>query len=129
MLPGSTADDKPAVAAYDLRAGSFRHLFAGYCVPEWSSDDKLLSIPVEPSSPTSPGSSLLVPVGAEETLPPLPPAGLRANSDSAAVPGSRSIPRTNFIPGRMPSLYAYVKNQEQRNLYRVTLPASHPKTR
>jgi DNA-binding winged helix-turn-helix (wHTH) protein/Tol biopolymer transport system component len=129
VIPGSTADDKPATAAFDLRGGSFRRLFAGYCIPEWSSDGKLLSIPVEPSSPTSPGMSLLVPVGAEETLPPFPPAGLRANADPAAVPGSRSFPRADFVPGRMPSLYAYVKSQEQRNLYRVMLPASHPKTR
>lgn len=73
--------------------------------------------------------SLLIPVGAEETLPPFPPAGLRADADSAAVPGSKTFPRADFVPGRMPSLYAYVKSQEQRNLYRVTLPASHPKTK
>ena len=125
-IPGSVPGEKPGIAALDLREGPPLRLFAGYCVPRWSSDGKLLSIPVEPSSATSPGRSLLIPVGPGETLPPLPSAGLRPNSEPAMVPGSKVYPRADFIPGRGSSTYAYVKSQEHRNLYRVTLPVSHP---
>ena len=121
VIPGSPGE-KPGIAVIDLHGGPLRRLFAGYCLPHWSSDGRLLSIPVEPSSPTSPGRSLLIPLGPGENLPALPPVGLRALAEPAAVLGSRSFARADYIPGRDPSQYAYVKSEEHRNLYRITLP-------
>lgn len=128
VVPGNSPGDKPGIAAFDLHGGPLRRLFAGYCVPQWSSDGKLLSIPVEPSSPMAPGRSLVIPLGPGESLPALPREGLRASSGPTLVPGSRFFARADFIPGKDLSEYAYVQTREHRNLFRVTLPGSPHKS-
>jgi hypothetical protein len=79
-------------------------------------------VPVEPSSQSSPGRSLAIPIGPGETLPELPPEGIALSAQPDVVPGSQSVDRAELVPGKDLSHYAYVKSTSQRNLYRVSLP-------
>ena len=112
----------PRIQAIPLDGGPPRQICASYCSPTWSSSGKFLFVPVQASSPTSPGRSLMIPVGPGETLPDLPPEGIQPMADPSIVPGAQSFNRADLVPGRDPSIYAFVKTTVHRNLYRISLP-------
>jgi DNA-binding winged helix-turn-helix (wHTH) protein/Tol biopolymer transport system component len=112
----------PMVVAIPLDGGKPRRLCKSYCYPVWSSTGNFLFVPVEPSSQTSPGRSLAIPIGPGETLPELPPEGIALSDQPGVVPGSQSVDRAELVPGKDLSHFAYVKTTSQRNLYRVSLP-------
>ena len=112
----------PRVEAIPLDGGPPRQVCVSYCSPVWSSSGKFLFVPVQASSPTSPGRSLVIPVGPGETLPDLPPAGIEPMADPSIVPGAQSFDRVELVPGRDPSIYAFVNTTVHRNLYRISLP-------
>jgi hypothetical protein len=112
----------PMVVAIPLDGGPPRRICASYCVPAWSSSGKFLFVPVEASSPSSPGRSLAIPVGPEESLPQLPPGGIQPLAEPSLVPGAQSIIRAEIVPGMDLSHYAYVNTTVHRNLYRISLP-------
>lgn len=112
----------PMTVAIPFDGGSPRRLCASYCIPVWSSNGKFLFIPVEASSPTTPGRSLAIPVGPGEALPQFPPGGLQPLAEPSVMPGAQSIHREELVPGKDPSHYAYVNSAVHRNLYRILLP-------
>jgi DNA-binding winged helix-turn-helix (wHTH) protein/Tol biopolymer transport system component len=112
----------PRVMVIPLDGGKPRRLCKSYCNPVWSSTGAFLFVPVEPSSETSPGRSLAIPIGPGETLPELPPEGIALSTQPDVVPGSQLVDRAELVPGKDLSHYAYVKTTSQRNLYRVSLP-------
>jgi WD40 repeat protein len=112
----------PVPLAIPLDGGPMRRMCVGYCKPVWSPNGKFLVIPVEPSSQTNSGRSLAISVGREESLPPLPTAGVSSSIDAHTVPGSQWIDREALVPGIDPSHYAYIKTTSHRNLYQLSLP-------
>ena len=110
------------VAAIPLDGGTPRYICASYCLPVWSSSGKFLFVPVEASSPTTPGRSLVIPVGPGENLPALPPGGIQPLAEPSVVPGARSISRAELVPGMDLSHYVYVNRTVHHNLYRISLP-------
>jgi DNA-binding winged helix-turn-helix (wHTH) protein/Tol biopolymer transport system component len=112
----------PMEMAIPLDGGKPRHICKSYCTPVWSSRGDFLFVPVEPSSQTSPGRSLAIPIGPGETLPELPAEGIAPSAQPSVVPGSQSVSRAELVPGKDLSHFAYVKTTSQRNLYRVSLP-------
>jgi DNA-binding winged helix-turn-helix (wHTH) protein/Tol biopolymer transport system component len=113
----------PMVVAIPLDGGPPRRICAHYCgTPVWSSSGRFLFVPVEASSPTTPGRSLAIPVGPGENLPEFPPGGLQPLAEPSVVPGAQSISRAELVPGTDLSHYAYVNTVVHRNLYRVSLP-------
>ena len=68
----------PMVMAIPLDGGPPLRICAGYCLLAWSSSGKFLFIAVRSGDETSPGRSLAIPVGPGESLPALPPGGIRA---------------------------------------------------
>jgi eukaryotic-like serine/threonine-protein kinase len=112
----------PMAMAIPLDGGNPRRLCKSYCDPIWSSRGDFLFVPVEPSSQTSPGRSLAIPIGPGETLPELPPEGIPLSAQPSVVPGAQSVDRAELVPGKDLSHFAYVKTTSQRNLYRVSLP-------
>jgi len=112
----------PKVVAIPLDGGPARNLCASYCLPAWSSSGKFLFVPVEASSPTTPGRSLVIPVGPGESLPEFPPGGIQPLAEPSVVPGAQSIRRAELVPGMDLSHYAYVNTTVHRNLYRISLP-------
>jgi DNA-binding winged helix-turn-helix (wHTH) protein/Tol biopolymer transport system component len=112
----------PKVVAIPLDGGRPRNICASFCAPVWSSSGRFLFVPVEASSPTTPGRSLVIPVGPEENLPEFPPGGLQPLAEPSVVPGAQSISRAELVPGMDLSHYAYVNTTVHRNLYRISLP-------
>jgi hypothetical protein len=111
----------PMVVAIPLDGGPPRHICASYCVPVWSSSGRFLFVPVEASSPSSPGRSLAIPVGPGENLPEFPPGGIPPLAEPSVVPGAQSLNRAELVPGKDLSHYAYVNTTLHRNLYRISL--------
>ena len=112
----------PMVVAIPLDGGPPRRICAGYCTPVWSSNGRFLFVPVEASSPTTPGRALAIPVGPGETLPELPPGGIQPLAEPSVVPGAQSLNRAELVPGKDLSHYAYVNTTVHRNLFRISLP-------
>ncbi len=112
----------PMVVAIPLGGGSPRRICVSDCVPVWSSSGRFLFVPIEASSPATPGRSLAIPVGPGETLPELPPGGIQPLAEPSIVPGAQSISRAELVPGKDLSHYAYVNTAVHRNLYRISLP-------
>jgi DNA-binding winged helix-turn-helix (wHTH) protein/Tol biopolymer transport system component len=112
----------PMDVAIPLEGGPPRRICASYCDPEWSSSGRFLVVPVEASSQTAPGRSLVIPVGPGESLPELPPGGIQPLAGPDVVPGAQSLNRAELVPGEDVSHYAYVKTTVHRNLYRISLP-------
>jgi DNA-binding winged helix-turn-helix (wHTH) protein/Tol biopolymer transport system component len=112
----------PMIVAIPLGGGPPRTICASFCVPVWSSSGSFLFVPVEASSPTTPGRSLAIPVGPGETLPELPPGGIEPQAEPSVVPGAQSINRATLVPGKDLSHYAYVNTTVHRNLYQISLP-------
>jgi len=121
-VPRTTERDFPAVLAIPLDGGSPRHMCTTYCVPKWSTDGKFLFIPVEDASRTSPGRSLAIPVGPEESLQDFPPEGIASFAQPSVAPGAQSVARADLVPGKDPDHYAWINTTVHRNLYRISLP-------
>jgi hypothetical protein len=43
-------------------------------------------------------------------------------AEPSVVPGAQSLDRTELVPGKDLSHYAYVNTTAHRNLYRISLP-------
>jgi hypothetical protein len=112
----------PMVVAIPLDGGLPRRICASYCSPVWSSNGKFLVVPVQASSQTTPGRSLAIPVGPGESLPELPQGGIQPMAEPSVVPGAQSLDRSELVPGKDLSHYAYVNTTAHRNLYRISLP-------
>jgi DNA-binding winged helix-turn-helix (wHTH) protein/Tol biopolymer transport system component len=112
----------PMDMAIPLDGGPPVRICAGYCPATWSSSGKFLFLMVEAPTETSPGRSLAIPLGPGESLPALPPGGIKAGAEPDAVPGSQSVNRALLVPGKDPSHFAYVNTTAHRNLYRISLP-------
>jgi DNA-binding winged helix-turn-helix (wHTH) protein/Tol biopolymer transport system component len=112
----------PENVAIPLDGGPPRRICASYCFPVWASSGKFLVVPVEASSPTTLGRSLVIPVGPGENLPEFPPGGIQPLAKPSVVPGAQSIDRAQLVPGMDLSHFAYVNTTAHRNLYRISLP-------
>lgn len=111
-----------AEMALPVGGGAPRQICAGFCPVAWAPDGRFFYVGVTPSSRTSPGKTLAIPVPLGETFPRLPPSGIRGPEDARALPGARLIDGYRISPGPDPSLFAYVKTTMHRNLFRITLP-------
>jgi eukaryotic-like serine/threonine-protein kinase len=63
-----------------------------------------------------------VPLPAGQILPRLPSSGLLYSKDANALAGARIIGSGGLFTGPNPSIYAYTKQNTQRNIYRVPVP-------
>jgi hypothetical protein len=85
------------------------------------SDRKFLYVGLAPSSQTTRGKTIAIPIPAGETLPNLPASGIRRLNAESAFPGSHVIEAWYISPGPDPSVFAYVKTTAHRNLFRIPL--------
>jgi len=117
--------------AIPIGGGPSRRI-CSWCSVAWSPDGKFFYVGLPPSSRTSRGTTLAIPVPAGETLPRLPSSGIRGPEDAKAIPGTRFLDATEvqvmalhawlISPGPEPSVFSYVKTSMHRNLYRVPVP-------
>jgi len=113
-----------AVMAIPVSGGAPVRICEDYCLTSWSTDGRFLFASVEEPSLTSPGRSLAIPIGPGEALPALPLLGIAPRSPASAIPGARSVPRADIVPGADPDTFFYVATGMHRNLFRVPLPPS-----
>lgn len=67
------------------------------------------------------GRTYVLPAKPGTLFPNLPPGGFRSPADLAAVPGVRTIEAADVTPGPLPDVYAFSRENVQRNLYRIPL--------
>ncbi|MGH9411083.1 MAG: winged helix-turn-helix domain-containing protein [Vicinamibacterales bacterium] len=119
--------DRTTVAfmAIPVAGGPPTRICENSCRVAWSSDGKFLFVSVEEASLSSPGRALAISVGPDETLPAFPATGIPPLSNARAMPGARSVPRAEIVPGRDPDTFLYVQTSVHRNLFRIRLPPGH----
>ena len=73
---------------------------------------------------TSPGphGKYAVPLHPGQILPPQSKGGIHSVEEAAALPGAQRIPQLRAFVGDDPSVYAFMRNTSQRNIYRVPVP-------
>ena len=112
MAPGVNRIETVAVS---LRSGTTRRLCAFNCIAwSWSLNGKSVYVA------TQQGRTLILPVGANGSLPDFPESGLPSTADVSAIQGARVI-EEGAIPGPTPSTYLFVKTEIRRNLFRLEL--------
>ena len=110
-----------ATMAVPIGGGSPRRICSGFCPVAWAPDRKFLYVGLAPSSQTTRGKTVAIPIPPGETLPNLPASGIRGLDTGAAFSGSRVIDAWYISPGPDPSVFAYVKTTAHRNLFRIPL--------
>jgi Tol biopolymer transport system component len=111
--------DRTSTHLLPIDGGEPVRLCSGGCATQWSPDGRYLYV-----SPRPEDADVMValPVPPGESIPRLPPGGIRSVSDAQAMPGAVIIEKPEVTPGLEPTTYAYVKTTSQWNLYRVPLP-------
>ena len=121
ITPLAGPGESSASMAVPTGGGAPRRICAAVCNCGWSPDGKSLYVQVEARSRTNPGRTVALPVAAETGLPDLPQDGIRSAEQALAIPGSRLVEQASMVPGLEPGIYAYVKTNVQRNIFRVSL--------
>jgi hypothetical protein len=87
-------------------------------VVTWSRDGKCLYMHFAWTT----RETYVVPLQRGQVLPPLPKGGISAQ-ELAAIPGAKRIPQLDaFLSEDDPSVYAFMRQTSQRNIYRVPVP-------
>jgi serine/threonine protein kinase len=86
-------------------------------VVTWSRDGKYLYLHFEWTT----RETFAVPLQNGRMLPPVPAGGISAEA-IAAMRDARKIPQLRAFPSDDPSLYAFMRQTPQRNIYRVPVP-------
>jgi eukaryotic-like serine/threonine-protein kinase len=103
--------------AIPLDGGTPVTVCPGYCVPQWTPDEKSFSVAMGTALGTE---TLVAPVSRATNLPPWPPAGIASSADMHSIKGAKVV--DGFILwGPKPGLSATLHQDVHRNLYRVAL--------
>jgi DNA-binding winged helix-turn-helix (wHTH) protein/Tol biopolymer transport system component len=105
------------ILAIPLDGGTPVAVCAGYCVGQWTSDEKFFSVIMSTSVGTE---TLVAPVSRPRNLPSLPPAGIVSNADMHSIQGAKVVDGA-ILWGPRPGLSATLHRDVHRNLYRVAL--------
>ena len=129
---GSTEETQNSVMVYPLGDGSPVTVCAGGCATmggpsrghrpplvSWSPDEKFLYFTL--GGYTS-GRTYAVPLQPGQSLPTLPPSGLRSPEDVAALSGARLVSKQLVFCGPNPSVYTSSPVATHRNIYRIPVP-------
>jgi DNA-binding winged helix-turn-helix (wHTH) protein/Tol biopolymer transport system component len=105
------------ILAIPLDGGTPVAVCAGYCVGQWTSDEKFFSVIMSTSVGTE---TLVAPVSRPRNLPSLPPTGIASNADMHNMRDAKVVDGT-ILWGPKPGLSATLHQDVHRNLYRVAL--------
>jgi serine/threonine protein kinase len=121
IMPSPEGHDGGSMAV-PVDGGPPRRICRGGRPVEWSPDGKFLYISVQQPSRASTGKTLVIPLPPGDMFPDLPSSGIGGLEDAALFRGSRLIDGWNLSPAPDPSVFAYVKMNVHRNLFRIPLP-------
>ena len=123
FAPGVVEGATTLTLAVPTHGGAFKVLCPNAaCLGSWSHNGKWLYVTANSSGPPSASSATLaIPVGPTGEPPDSVPAMLDAAAKGTAPPGTHLIEHGLVFPGPDPSTYAFVRQDMQRNLYRIPL--------
>jgi hypothetical protein len=122
QLSGEEAGGRLPYDAYSVRGEARVPICLGCRTVRWSADGRFFYIAFAGMGvQTAGGKTIALPIRPSQHLPDLPAAGVKSTEEAAALPGVVVIDHGNVSPGRDPSVYAYIKQTAQRNLYRVPI--------
>lgn len=101
------------ILASPLDGGTPVTLCPGYCVAQWTPDEKSFSVALGTET-------LVAPVSRGTNLPPWPPAGISSSADMHSIKGAKVVDGFTLW-GPKPGLSATLHQDVHRNLYRVAL--------
>jgi Tol biopolymer transport system component len=108
--------------AYPVRGGAPVRICQGCRFVRWSRDGRFLYFSFTGMGLRAEiGKTFALPIPPGKPLPALPSSGVKSAEEAASLPGAHVIDHGNIAPGNDPSVYAYAKVIEQRNLYRVPI--------
>jgi hypothetical protein len=89
----------------------------------WTRDGRLLLVSGQSIAHalTGPAITVAIPVPSARPLPDLPAGGVSSVEDLQKIPGARTIPKQNVLPGASPTQLFFYESTVVRNLYRVLL--------
>ncbi len=119
--------NEAALTAFPLHGGTPVPIIAAKAGPEsridWSQDGQRMFIMLGSSAgDVSSGRTYILPIRPGKLFPPIPPGGFRSEAEIAEQPGVRLIDSIDVAPGPTAEIYAYTRENVQRNLYRIPLP-------
>jgi Tol biopolymer transport system component/tRNA A-37 threonylcarbamoyl transferase component Bud32 len=124
---GPSPENRDMVMAYPSDGGAPRLICKCYPPPNldngpqppqlsWAPDGRFLYLKYDQAM-------YAIPLRPGQALPPMPASGLTSKDAVAALPGARLVAEGDWVfPGPDPSIYAVMKVNTQRNIYRVPVP-------
>jgi serine/threonine protein kinase len=122
MAPGVDEHGTTTSFIVPTRGGALQPLCPAACMGSWSLDGRWLYLPIVGagnSAATVP--TLAVPLGAGGEPPDSLYTTLEMAVKGGAPPGTHRIPHGLISPGPDPSTYAFIRQDVQRNLFRIPL--------
>lgn len=89
----------------------------------WSGDGKELFVNIRCSGMAMGAAAIVVPLRFGEVLPVLQPGKSPTAADLMGIPRVREIPEVSIAPGPTGGSYAFTRETQQRNLFRIFLAA------
>ncbi len=126
VVPGEGANT--AVVAIQSQGRAMRRICPGICLARWAPDGKLFYFQILDNSEKYRDKAVAIPVPQGGRFLNLPFSGLSSMAEGMAQMGSISLDVSGinlmdlgFTPGPDPTILAYVKKADHRNLFRIPL--------
>ncbi len=116
VSPGPDQEHTAQATAFAVDGSTSVPVCLGYCHLIWESTGKFAYL----YFPSLYEGTYSLPVLHDTGLPKLPPAGIARIEDLASAKAAAVIP--DVVAALSPSVYAYVRQNTRRNLYRIPLP-------
>jgi Tol biopolymer transport system component/predicted Ser/Thr protein kinase len=119
--PSEDPDNPAFTKAYPKNGGASVTL-CQRCFVKWTRGGKWLFLSFGFGNVMGGRKTFVIALPPGKVLPDFPPGGVNAEAEAEKLPGVHAINLGFVFPGLTPSVYAYGKQNVQRNLYRVVLP-------
>ncbi len=119
--PSGDPDNPSFTKAYPKNGGNPIQL-CRRCFPKWTRDGKWLFLSFGFGNVMRGRKTFAIALPPGRAFPSLPLGGVNTELEAEKLPGVRVINLGFVFPGLTPSVYAYEKQNVQRNLYRIVLP-------
>jgi Tol biopolymer transport system component len=118
--PSGDSDNTAVTKAYPRNGGAPIKI-CQRCFLKWTRDGTWLFISFGFGNVMGGRRTFVVALPPGKVFPNLPPGGVNTEVEAEKLPGVRVLDLGFVFPGLTPSVYAYVKQNVQRNLYRIVL--------
>jgi eukaryotic-like serine/threonine-protein kinase len=120
-VPSENEDRPIKTGLISTADGSFRPV-CDACDFGWSADGKYFVVSEFGSSMAAPKKTFVIPLRKGEDIPPIPPAGLKSETDITRLPGVTVIDHLDAAVGPDRGTYAFTDFSVHRNIYRIPIP-------